>query len=150
MRWFIPPVLTVCCLALMVLLHLTLPLATVFPATLRPAAIGLLTLGFLLIATTGLQLLRHDTEIHTFGRPRKLLTGGTFRWSRNPIYLGFLTGLLGGWLYLGSLSPVAGPVIFFTVATNWYIPFEEARLTEAFGADYARYRARTGRWVAFF
>ena len=149
MRWFIPPVLTVSCLALMVLLHLTLPVATVFPATLRPAGIGLLTLGFLLIATTGMQLLRHDTAIHTFGRPRKLLMGGTFAYSRNPIYLGFLLSLLGGWVYLGSATPVVGPLLFYAVASRWYISFEEARLGDSFGADYAAYQERVGRWIYF-
>ena len=149
MRWFIPPVLTVCLLALMVWLHRAWAGGTVFPAALRPLGIALMTAGFLLIAVTGMQLLRHDTDIHTFGRPRKLLTSGTFTFSRNPIYLGFLVSLVGAWVYLGSWLAVVGPIVFFVVASTWYIPFEEDRLAEAFGADYLAYRARVGRWIGY-
>ncbi|PPK84522.1 protein-S-isoprenylcysteine O-methyltransferase Ste14 [Neolewinella xylanilytica] len=149
MKWFIPPVLTGCCVALMVLLDRALPILTVFSRDWRPAGIGLLTTGSLLIASTGLLLLRRDTELHTFGQPRTLLTDGPFRFSRNPIYLGFLLSLSGFWVYLGSLSPLLGCPIFFFVAERWYIPFEEAQLDRKFGPAYAVYRDRVGRWLWF-
>ncbi len=133
----------------MVLLDRALPLAGLFPASIRIAGIVLLTAGFLMIAAVGLLLLRRDTEVHTFGRPRKLVTEGLFRFSRNPIYLGFLLSLIGVWIYLGSLSPVAGCLIFFVVADRWYIPFEERQLERAFGPAYGTYRAGVGLWLWF-
>ncbi|MGB3800673.1 MAG: penicillin-binding transpeptidase domain-containing protein [Lewinella sp.] len=149
MKWFIPPVLTVCCMGLMVLLHRTLPLARLWSESWRTLGIGLLTAGVLMIASIGFLLLRRDTEIHTFGQPRKLVTEGLFRFSRNPIYLGFLISLVGVWVYLGSLSPVVGCFIFFLVADRWYIPFEEEQLDRQFGAAYEGCQKRVGRWVWF-
>ncbi len=149
MKWFIPPVLTVCCMALMVLLDRTLPVAEIFSGGWRPVGIALLTAGFLMIASVGWLLLRHDTEIHTFGQPRHLLTMGLFQISRNPIYLGFLLSLIGVWIYLGSLVPVIGCLIFYVVADRWYVPFEEKQLHRKFGAAYDDYRRRVGRWLWF-
>ena len=133
-------------MAAMAVLDSKLPLARVFP-DLRSLGIGLLVLGVLLIASVGLLLLRHRTEIHTFGQPRRLVTSGPFRFSRNPIYLGFVVSLLGTWVYLGSLSPLLGVVVFFLAANYWYIPFEEARLREGFGEAYREYQQRVGRWL---
>ena len=131
----------------MVGLHRALPVGLLFPAWRRPIGASLMVAGCLLIAGVGWLLLRHGTEVHTFGTPRKLVTSGPFRFSRNPIYLGFLLGLLGAWIYLGSVSPVVGPLVFFWVANAWYIPFEEQKLQQAFGGAYDRYRKSVRRWL---
>ncbi|WP_116127243.1 methyltransferase family protein [Lewinella sp. IMCC34183] len=146
MKWLIPPVLCVGCLAGMVVLDRWLPLARPL-AVLRWLGLALLVAGVLLIVTVGLLLLRYRTEIHTFGEPRRLVTGGPFRFSRNPIYLGFVVSLLGAWCYLGSVSPLLGVVAFFLAANYWYIPFEEERLLEAFGEAYRTYQRRVARWL---
>jgi protein-S-isoprenylcysteine O-methyltransferase Ste14 len=87
------------------------------------------------------------TTIKTFDKPDELVTDGLFRFTRNPMYLGFGLALVGVWVLLGSLSPVLGVIVFVVVADRWYIPFEERMLVERFGREFDAYRARTRRWI---
>ncbi len=45
------------------------------------------------------------TTLRPDGTPAELVTEGPFRYSRNPMYVGMLAALLGGWIMLGSLTP---------------------------------------------
>lgn len=92
-------------------------------------------------------------------KTRQLITGGPYRHTRNPLYLGrllILTGLgLAAWLpwSLNLVLLVAGWIGFF----GYYLPrkerIEPARLEEIHGEPYRRYRAavpalfpRFGAW----
>lgn len=77
----------------------------------------------------------------------RLVTGGVYRISRNPMYLSL--ALLLGALALHLADPVAwaGPVIFVAWITRFQIIPEERAMAARFGQDYARYRAGTRRWV---
>ena len=67
--------------------------------------------------------------------------------SRNPIYLGMTSILVGTALALGSLVPwLVVPVFVVLVGYN-VIPVEESMLAEAFGQSYADYRAKVRRWI---
>lgn len=76
-----------------------------------------------------------------------LVTKGPYRFSRNPMYVSLVIAYLGE----AGILKQAWPILFllFTVGyLNWIVvPVEEARLTEAFGADYERYRATVRRWI---
>lgn len=88
-----------------------------------------------------------QTNIVTFERPQVLVEDGLFRWTRNPMYVGFSLALFGFWLGLGSLTPGFLPFLFVGIADRWYIPFEECLMRETFGSEYTRYCQRTRRWV---
>ena len=77
----------------------------------------------------------------------KLVTWGPYRFSRNPMYVGLILAYLGEAGILKQIWPIL--LLPLTVAyVNWIvIPVEEARLTEAFGADYKDYQARVRRWI---
>ncbi len=147
MQRLLPPTLVGALIVLMVLLHLITPTSSgvVAPARL----IGLLVAG------AGVALTLHgsslfskvSTNIKTFDRPDTLVAEGPFRYTRNPMYLGFVLLLFGLALALGSLVPFIGPMIFFIAANNWYIPFEEGRMSQEFGQSYDAYRARVPRWL---
>jgi protein-S-isoprenylcysteine O-methyltransferase Ste14 len=87
------------------------------------------------------------TPIKPFDEPNKLVTDGFFKYSRNPMYLGFALVLLGVWLLLGALSPLLGVVLFVAITDRWYIPFEERALVEKFGPEFQAYRSKTRRWI---
>lgn len=88
-----------------------------------------------------------DTEIHTFKTPRKLVINGLFKYSRNPIYTGFLIALIGVSILLGNLSSIIGVLLFFFAANFWYIPFEENQLEKEFGKQYSEYKNSVRRWI---
>jgi protein-S-isoprenylcysteine O-methyltransferase Ste14 len=143
----LPPKLVLILLAAMVGLYFLLPgpVILAFPYSLAGAAIA--TLGAL-ITLSGARLFgRVGTNIRTFNEPGVLVTSGLFRWSRNPIYLGFVLFLLGTAILLGTATPFLAPLLFAIVADRWYVAFEERAMRKKFGADYEAYMRRTRRWI---
>lgn len=145
MQKIIPPILVAICILTMAILHITVPIASVIDQPLLAGLVGLAGLFFIL--SSARLFSRVDTEIHTFHKPRKLVTSGLFRFSRNPIYLGFVLLLLGVAIGLGSLTPFLMVALFFVIANLWYIPFEEKSMEDTFGTDYLEYKKRTRRWI---
>ncbi len=77
----------------------------------------------------------------------KLVTHGVFRYSRNPIYVGFVL-LLSAWAaHLNALSALAGPLILITWLDLVQIRAEERALRGNFGDAFTAYQARVRRWV---
>lgn len=91
---------------------------------------------------------REDTEIEpTSPTNRKLVTGGPYRFTRNPMYLGLVVLAVGIAVWVGTWPLVIAPLAVFATA-NWvHIPFEEAKMRRQFGADYDGYVARVRRWM---
>ncbi len=76
-----------------------------------------------------------------------LVTAGPYRFTRNPIYLGFLLIYLGFTLLAGTLWGILlSPFLFWTI-TNAVIRQEEDYLNRKFEDEYASYRSRVRRWV---
>ena len=79
--------------------------------------------------------------------PRRLVVRGLFRWSRNPIYVGVLT-IIAGWYAWTGVAKVGLWGVAMAVMFHLRVVFyEEPHLAELFGEEYARYRARVGRWI---
>lgn len=90
---------------------------------------------------------KHKTTLHPRHKPKKLITHGPYRFSRNPIYLGFLMISLGTVLLFANVLAFAGPIIFLVFINMFFIPYEETMLTKAFGKTYKSYTKKTRRWV---
>ncbi len=146
MRRLIPPYLLAACAVLTVVLVVAVP---PWPglAWAQMLAVAVLALGIWLpIAAVG-NLSHRGTTLNPFGTPSVLVTDGLFRYSRNPVYLGFTVFLVGLGL-LGASPWALLPALIFAGICNWhYIPFEEQTAARVFGADYAAYRARVRRWL---
>ena len=76
-----------------------------------------------------------------------LVTGGPFRFSRNPMYLGMLLVYLGATCWANTLWPVAFLPAVLALMQVGVIAREETYLERLFGAEYRAYRARVRRWV---
>lgn len=76
-----------------------------------------------------------------------MVQAGPFRFSRNPIYLGFLVAAVGVALRWGDGWGWIAVVACFLVLDRLVIAKEEAYLRARFGAVYEDYRARVRRWV---
>ncbi|MCK5866475.1 MAG: isoprenylcysteine carboxylmethyltransferase family protein [Marinobacter adhaerens] len=76
-----------------------------------------------------------------------LVVSGVYRFSRNPMYLGFLLTLLGWGLYLGSFAALFFLPAFIAYMNRFQIIPEERFMRARFGDSYARYRAKVRRWV---
>ena len=79
--------------------------------------------------------------------PKKLVTRGLYRYSRNPMYVGVLTVVF-GWAILYRSRGVA--VYALVIALCFYsfvVFFEEPILRKRFGAEYERYCGEVPRWL---
>ena len=143
----LPPKLVLVLLVAMAGLHAVLPgpVILAFPYNLAGAAVA--AFGLLVTLSGARRFSRIGTNIRTFNEPGVLVTDGPFRWSRNPMYLGFVLLLLGTAFLLGTATPLTGPLLFAIVADRWYIGFEERAMRAKFGADYEAYARRTRRWI---
>ena len=117
------------------------------PSTVMIAGGVLFALGAI-IAGWGLFLFRKSRTTTVPGRlSSKLVTWGPYRFSRNPMYVGLTLAYVGEAGILKQLWPL--PFLALTLAyLHWVvIPVEEARLTQAFGAQYEQYRTEVRRWL---
>lgn len=91
---------------------------------------------------------RQDTQLSvTSDTNNKLVIGGPFRFSRNPIYLGLIVFTLGVAVTCGALPLFAVPVLTFATV-NWvHIRFEQAKMRRQFGAAFEDYARKVRRWI---
>ena len=147
MKKIIPPVLFVICIVIMVGLWWVFPIVQLvtFPVSLVGILPFIVGLG---VAKRGSDVFeKTGTNIETFEEPDLLVTDGLYRISRNPMYFGFLTALLGVAVMLGNFSSILVVIGFFIVTNRWYIKFEEEVMAKTFGDRYAEYKAKTRRWL---
>jgi protein-S-isoprenylcysteine O-methyltransferase Ste14 len=76
-----------------------------------------------------------------------LVEGGIYKWTRNPMYLGFLLVLSGWAVWLGNYVGFAVLPAFVTYMNCFQIRPEERALESIFGEEFARYRSRVRRWI---
>jgi len=103
--------------------------------------------GFVLALWSRSLFLKNATTLQPSEEPTSLVTSGPFRLSRNPIYLGMASILLGVAVLLGSLVTLAFPVIFVTLIEFFIIPREEQNLENLFGEPYREYKKSVRRWI---
>lgn len=92
----------------------------------------------------------HDAnafEVRNIERiPIHLLTQGPYRYTRNPMYLGYLLFWLAWTVFYGSVSVLAVLVILSSIAQFILVPLEERRLDVKFGEEFRSYKKQVPRW----
>jgi protein-S-isoprenylcysteine O-methyltransferase Ste14 len=112
-------------------------------------------LGFLFVivglSSDGMSLIQFF-RAHTTMNPlhpekaENLVTTGMYRFTRNPMYVGLLSLLLGWAILLGSLSVFTMLPLFMWIMTVQQIIPEEQILEKKFGQKYSEYRSSVRRW----
>jgi protein-S-isoprenylcysteine O-methyltransferase Ste14 len=115
----------------------------------RAQAFGaaLIGLGLALMAVAAAQMLARRTTVIPKNDPAALVTGGVFRLSRNPIYLGDALVLAGAILWWDVPHGVPVLIGFMALIQHRFILDEEARLKRHFGPQFDAWSRRTGRWI---
>ena len=79
--------------------------------------------------------------------PRRLVTSGPYRISRNPMYIGVAT-ILAAWCILWESRTLEIYSVLFVIAVHLrVIRYEEPWAAREFGSDWDAYRSRVPRWV---
>lgn len=146
-EFFIPPRVVLFLVVASIGVGLVYPVVgpAVWPIRLVGAA--LIVPSLVVNVTSAGRFQRIGTNILPYRDPDILVAEGHFRWTRNPMYTGFLGLLVGVAFAVGSLTAWLGPAVYFLYSQLWIIPFEEERMAARFGADYARYQTRVPRWI---
>lgn len=140
------PVWFFACCAAMVALHFLWPIHRWLWGTSRWWGLPFALAGFVLVVGSARRFARRTT-LDPAGTPSLLVTEGFHRYSRNPMYLGMLVALLGGFVMLGSLSPLVVIPFFYWLLRTRYIAWEERVLERRFGDDYHAYKRRVRRFL---
>ena len=116
---------------------------------LRLALTGVLVALGLAFDLLGLIAFRRSRTTVNPLQPQKtsaLVTGGIYRVTRNPMYVG-MAFLLAAWaVYLASAWALLGPLLFVAYITRFQIAPEERVLRDRF-PEFEAYAARVRRWL---
>jgi protein-S-isoprenylcysteine O-methyltransferase Ste14 len=103
--------------------------------------------AFALIGWAVLVLVRAGNDPRPDKPDAAMVEAGPFRFSRNPIYLGFLLAVAGFALRWGDLWGWLAVAATHLLLDRLVVAREEAYLATRFGAAYEAYRGRVRRWV---
>jgi len=76
-----------------------------------------------------------------------VVSGGVYRFTRNPMYLGFLMALAGWAVYLSNAAAALLLPAFIAYMGLFQIKPEERALATKFGPQFTLYMSRVRRWV---
>ncbi len=107
----------------------------------------LFALGGAVAAFSIRQLRNAGTNFETHKPTTAVVTGGPYRFSRNPIYVALTLAYAGIAVAVDSLWVLALLVPAVVVMRYGVIAREERYLERRFGAEYRRYRATVRRWL---
>ena len=79
--------------------------------------------------------------------PKKLVMRGLYRYSRNPMYVGVLTVILGWAVFYRSLAIAEYALVVALCFYSFVVFFEEPILRRRFGSEYDSYCAAVPRWL---
>ncbi len=141
-----PPVLAAALLLGTLALHFVLPEAR--------AAGWYQVIGLLLVAAgAGLSCFAaalfqaRNTTKNPYGEPASFVAQPPYTWTRNPMYLGITTSLLGMAVFFSSIAMLIAPAVFYAVIDRMVIPREEETMERLFSRDYTDYQNRVRRWL---
>jgi protein-S-isoprenylcysteine O-methyltransferase Ste14 len=80
--------------------------------------------------------------------PRELVAVGFYRYTRNPMYVGVLSVIIGHFLWFGFWYLLIYAAFIFLAFNTFVAFYEEPTLRKKFGAAYEDYCKRVPRWFS--
>ena len=111
------------------------------------AVLGVIALSFGAGGIIAFRIAKTTINPVQIDQASRVVTGGIYRVTRNPMYVG-LTALLTTWaVWLAMPWTLLGPVLFAIFIHRFQILPEERVMSAKFGKEYDEYRKRVRRWV---
>jgi protein-S-isoprenylcysteine O-methyltransferase Ste14 len=145
-----PPLLFLGALALGALLSLVIPLG---PRLASPNGLALtvgltfVAIGFALAALSVRNFRLAGTSVVPGEPSTALVETGPYRFTRNPIYIGFVLAYFGLSIMLTSLWVLLLLIPVLMVLQRGVVEREEDYLEQQFGDGYRKYKVRVPRWL---
>lgn len=146
-RKVLPPVYLLLALLAMAGLHFLFPIARVIEWPFTLLGVLVIAFGVILAAVAARLFSRAGTPVIPFERSTALVTSGTYRYTRNPMYLGMTLVLTGAWLLFGTLTPLIAILAFVWIIQRNFVRGEERFLETLFAEEYRAYKQQVRRWI---
>lgn len=144
MKITFPPVILLASIVLQIILLFSFPISVDLSSLL---GLILILSGISLVFVSFRFMRKMKTTFIPDGTPEVLISSGPFKFSRNPIYLGMLTILVGLAFLMSSLSAIIIAIVFGTIINFTWIAHEEKKLHELFSEDWENYSSKVRRWI---
>ena len=116
-------------------------------AVVRVAGGLLIGAGLVPLVRSFAQFIKAEGTPVPVASPPRLVVSGSYRYVRNPIYVGFLVILLGEALLFGSRGLLPYTAAAWCAGAAGVRFYEEPTLARKFGADYRQYRGAVPAWI---
>ncbi len=144
MKITFPPVILLASIVLQIILLFSFPISVDMSSLL---GLILILSGISLVFVSFRFMRKMKTTFIPDGTPEVLISSGPFKFSRNPIYLGMLTVLVGVAFLMSSLSAIIIAFVFGIIINFTWIAHEEKKLHELFSEDWKNYSSKVRRWI---
>jgi protein-S-isoprenylcysteine O-methyltransferase Ste14 len=142
-----PPLIYLAGLGIGFVLEALLPSASLPAAVTVPVGTVLVLAGVALASSFVRAFRRAHTPVAPYEPTTALVTGGPYRLSRNPGYLGMALAYVGIAALASAVWVLVPLPVVLAVIDRGVIRREESYLDRRFGGTYRRYRSRTRRWL---
>jgi protein-S-isoprenylcysteine O-methyltransferase Ste14 len=142
-----PPLVAVLFIVLAYVLGYFIRLPFTIPQIIQYFGLALTLIGFLLGIGAFMEFRKARTTVDPHGSTKHLVTSGIYRFTRNPIYLGFLLMVIGLPLNSGLIWGLVLAPFYMMTMSRLVIEREEAYLEKKFKNQYTNYTSRVRRWL---
>lgn len=142
-----PPIVAMGFIIVGLVMGYLVPVLAGMPPIAKNIGLGLTFIGFLCGIGAFLEIRKARTTLDPHGSAKALVKSGIYRFTRNPIYLGFLLMVVGFPLAYGSLWGLVVSPIFMVTLSRLVIEKEEAYLEKKFKGEYTDYSSKVRRWL---
>ena len=142
-----PPMVALLFIVIAYFLGRFVPTPFVVPSILRTIGFTLTFIGFLLGIGAFIEFRKAHTTLDPHGSVKQIVTSGVYRFTRNPIYLGFMLMVIGLPLNSGLYWGLVVSPLFAMTMSQLVIEREEAYLEKKFKEQYTAYRSSVRRWL---
>jgi len=146
-RKIIPVVYLLGSLILMGLLQRFLPLFQYVQPPLSYAGVIFVFLGIVISTVSADLFVKAETGLLPFEDATTLVTGGLYRFTRNPMYLGMFLMVFGAAFLMGSIGALIPLLVFMLIIRYNFVAGEERFMEAAFGQQYLDYKSNVRRWI---
>jgi protein-S-isoprenylcysteine O-methyltransferase Ste14 len=145
-----PPLLFLGALALGILLSFLVPIGPK-PGAANANALMIgatfVSIGFALVALSFRRFRLAGTSVVPGEPATAFVVAGPYRFTRNPIYIGFVLAYFGFAVMLTSMWVLLLLIPVLPILQRGVVLREEAYLERQFGDSYRKYKARVPRWL---
>jgi protein-S-isoprenylcysteine O-methyltransferase Ste14 len=142
-----PPLIYLVPLIGMLFLRHWYPATIVVPRAAVPLGIAFVLLGLAAHFSAVLTLRRAKTSPKPWRPTTAIVTAGPYRFTRNPIYVGFTLIYIGVGFWTNTIWPFLLLPFILLVMQFGVIAREEVYLQRIFGDEYLAYKRRVRRWL---